>query len=157
MTPNILDLRQERCPMALLLAKRHSVKLEVGQSLIIYVSDNSSMKDIVTFLSKCFMTSSLRFALINAIISSSLKRNCSQMLKWSIVGINDVSLIPTLSVWLPSFPFRFITICGISLAYLIAPLLKAIVLATCLSGPLPISKGLRSKNPFGDVGDLNVL
>ncbi|WP_052878919.1 sulfurtransferase TusA family protein [Vibrio coralliirubri] len=52
MTPNILDLRQERCPMALLLAKRHSVKLEVGQSLSIYVSDNSSMKDIVTYLSK---------------------------------------------------------------------------------------------------------
>lgn len=52
MTPNILDLRQERCPMALLLAKRHSVKLEVGQSLSIYVSDNSSMKDIVTFLLK---------------------------------------------------------------------------------------------------------
>ena len=52
MTPNILDLRQERCLMALLLAKRHSVKLEVGQSLSIYVSDNSSMKDIVTFLSK---------------------------------------------------------------------------------------------------------
>ncbi|MCG9676024.1 sulfurtransferase TusA family protein [Vibrio chagasii] len=52
MTPNILDLRQERCPMALLLAKRHSVKLEVGQSLSIYVSDSSSMKDIVTFLSK---------------------------------------------------------------------------------------------------------
>ncbi|WP_135444108.1 sulfurtransferase TusA family protein [Vibrio tasmaniensis] len=52
MTPNILDLRQERCPIALLLAKRHSVKLEVGQSLSIYVSDNSSMKDIVTFLSK---------------------------------------------------------------------------------------------------------
>ncbi|MEZ8575643.1 sulfurtransferase TusA family protein [Vibrio splendidus] len=52
MTPNILDLRQERCPMALLLAKRHSVKLEVGQALSIYVSDNSSMKDIVTFLSK---------------------------------------------------------------------------------------------------------
>ncbi|MEZ9174946.1 sulfurtransferase TusA family protein [Vibrio kanaloae] len=52
MTPNILDLRQERCPMALLLAKRHSVKLEVGQSLSIYVSDNSSMKDIVRFLSQ---------------------------------------------------------------------------------------------------------
>ncbi|MFA0056780.1 MULTISPECIES: sulfurtransferase TusA family protein [Vibrio] len=52
MTPNILDLRQERCPMALLLAKRHSVKLEVGQSLSIYVSDHSSMKDIVSFLSK---------------------------------------------------------------------------------------------------------
>ncbi|MFI3276101.1 sulfurtransferase TusA family protein [Vibrio sp.] len=51
MTPNILDLRQERCPMAL-LAKRHSVKLEVGQTLSIYVSDISSMKDIVTFLSK---------------------------------------------------------------------------------------------------------
>ncbi len=55
MTPNILDLRQERCPMALLLAKRHSVKLEVGQSLSIYVSDNnSSMKDIVTFCSRSF-------------------------------------------------------------------------------------------------------
>jgi TusA-related sulfurtransferase len=52
MTPNILDLRQERCPIALLLAKRHSVKLEAGQSLSIYISDNSSMKDIVRFLSK---------------------------------------------------------------------------------------------------------
>ena len=26
MEPNILDLRQERCPMALLLAKRHTKK-----------------------------------------------------------------------------------------------------------------------------------
>ena len=52
MKPNILDLRQERCPMALLLAKRHSVKLENGQSLLIHIADQSSMTDIVSFLSK---------------------------------------------------------------------------------------------------------
>lgn len=49
MKPNILDLRQERCPMALLLAKRHSVKLENGQSLLIHIADQSSMTDIVSF------------------------------------------------------------------------------------------------------------
>ena len=52
MKPNILDLREERCPMALLLAKRYAARLENGQSLLIYISDMSSMKDIVSFLSQ---------------------------------------------------------------------------------------------------------
>ncbi|MGF1755663.1 sulfurtransferase TusA family protein [Vibrio makurazakiensis] len=52
MEPNILDLRTERCPMALLLAKRHTAKLEVGQSLDIYISDKSSMQDTMNFLSR---------------------------------------------------------------------------------------------------------
>ncbi len=38
--------------MALLLAKRHTAKLEAGQSLSIFISDQSSMKDTVNFLSR---------------------------------------------------------------------------------------------------------
>jgi len=52
MKPNILDLRQERCPMALLLAKRHTARLEVGQSLSIYMTDQSSMQDTMNFLKR---------------------------------------------------------------------------------------------------------
>jgi TusA-related sulfurtransferase len=50
MEPNILDLRQERCPMALLLAKRHTKGLTVGEQTQILVSDSNSMKDITRFL-----------------------------------------------------------------------------------------------------------
>ncbi|TFH92040.1 sulfurtransferase TusA family protein [Vibrio ouci] len=50
MEPNILDLRQERCPMALLLAKRHTKGLSVGEQTQILVSDSNSMKDITRFL-----------------------------------------------------------------------------------------------------------
>lgn len=50
MEPNILDLREERCPMALLLAKRRAILLQEGESLSIQVSDTSSMQDIVSFL-----------------------------------------------------------------------------------------------------------
>lgn len=50
MTANILDLRSERCPMALLLAKRRSKILNCGESLTIYVSDQASMSDILRYL-----------------------------------------------------------------------------------------------------------
>lgn len=49
---NLLDLRQERCPMALLLAKRHTKALNEGQQTRIYVSDPSSLSDIKSFLLK---------------------------------------------------------------------------------------------------------
>ena len=49
---NLLDLRQERCPMALSLAKRHTKGLCEGQQTTIYVSDPSSMSDIKHFLLK---------------------------------------------------------------------------------------------------------
>lgn len=52
MEPNILDLRQERCPMALLLAKRHTKALDVGQKTWILVADSSSLKDIELYLRK---------------------------------------------------------------------------------------------------------
>ncbi|EOV0102524.1 sulfurtransferase TusA family protein [Vibrio vulnificus] len=45
-----LDLRQQRCPMSLLLAKRHSAKLSEGSQLVIQLSDQSSMRDIVKYL-----------------------------------------------------------------------------------------------------------
>ncbi|MDN3609398.1 sulfurtransferase TusA family protein [Vibrio ostreicida] len=47
---NLLDLRQERCPMALLLAKRHIKGLVEGEQTSIYVSDPSSLSDIKRFL-----------------------------------------------------------------------------------------------------------
>lgn len=50
MEPGILDLRQERCPMALLLAKRHTQRLSANEHAIILVSDPSSFTDIVQYL-----------------------------------------------------------------------------------------------------------
>lgn len=50
MEPNILDLRQERCPMALLLAKRHTKNLALGEQVLILVSDSSSFADIRHYL-----------------------------------------------------------------------------------------------------------
>ncbi|KOO02118.1 sulfurtransferase TusA family protein [Vibrio nereis] len=52
MEPNILDLRQERCPLALLLAKRHTNGLKVGEQCDILVCDASSMGDIKKYLQK---------------------------------------------------------------------------------------------------------
>lgn len=51
----LLDLREQRCPMALLLAKRHAAEVFQGESsqyqqLVIQVMDNSSKRDIVTYL-----------------------------------------------------------------------------------------------------------
>lgn len=47
-----LDLRKERCPLALLLAKRNVVKLTSGERLDILVTDSSSMNDIISYLEK---------------------------------------------------------------------------------------------------------
>ena len=45
-----LDLREQRCPIALLLAKRHVVALTLGEKCTILVQDASSKSDIVRFL-----------------------------------------------------------------------------------------------------------
>lgn len=50
MEPNILDLRQQRCPLALLLAKRHTVQMNAGESLTILLSDPGSKRDIEAYL-----------------------------------------------------------------------------------------------------------
>lgn len=50
MEPNILDLRKERCPMALLLAKRHTKRLAPGEVCDIYIADPSSKRDIEKYL-----------------------------------------------------------------------------------------------------------
>jgi len=50
MEPGILDLREERCPMALLLAKRYTKRLSVDELAIILVSDPSSFADIAQYL-----------------------------------------------------------------------------------------------------------
>ncbi len=50
MEPNILDLRQQRCPMTLLLAKRHTAQLVTGESVTILINDTSSLKDIESYL-----------------------------------------------------------------------------------------------------------
>ncbi len=52
----LLDLREQRCPMALLLAKRHAAEVFQGETqqyhqLVIQVVDNSSKRDIVNYLS----------------------------------------------------------------------------------------------------------
>ena len=51
----LLDLSQQRCPMALLMAKRHIVNLfhsktEVHQQLMIKIVDSSSKRDIENYL-----------------------------------------------------------------------------------------------------------
>ncbi len=55
MESTLLDLREQRCPMALLLAKRHAEKIFRGDNtqyhkLVIHVSDYSSKQDIVNYL-----------------------------------------------------------------------------------------------------------
>ncbi|PFG55618.1 TusA-related sulfurtransferase [Vibrio sp. ES.051] len=52
----LLDLREQRCPMALLLAKRHAAEAFQGEAqqyhqLVIQVMDSSSKRDIVNYLS----------------------------------------------------------------------------------------------------------
>lgn len=51
----LLDLREQRCPMALLLAKRYTAEAFNGEdhqyhNLVIQVSDRSSKQDIVNYL-----------------------------------------------------------------------------------------------------------
>ncbi len=55
MESTLLDLREQRCPMALLLAKRHAATTfqdgdSQRQKLVIQVSDYSSKQDIVKYL-----------------------------------------------------------------------------------------------------------
>lgn len=45
-----LDLREQRCPMALLLAKRACTLLEQGQQITLYVTDSGALKDIPRYL-----------------------------------------------------------------------------------------------------------
>jgi TusA-related sulfurtransferase len=47
-----LDLREERCPLALLLAKRNIAKLTIGERLDILVTDSSSMGDIISYIER---------------------------------------------------------------------------------------------------------
>ncbi|MCY9802234.1 sulfurtransferase TusA family protein [Vibrio scophthalmi] len=47
-----LDLRAQRCPLALLLAKRHVVAMASGEECAILVKDPSSKSDILRFLSQ---------------------------------------------------------------------------------------------------------
>ncbi|WP_241790445.1 sulfurtransferase TusA family protein [Vibrio genomosp. F10] len=42
----LLDLRAERCPMALLLAKRYVTTLTVGEEAEVILSDESSFQDV---------------------------------------------------------------------------------------------------------------
>jgi len=51
MKPYILDLREERCPMALLRAKKTCTNLR-GDEFIIHIRDSNSMNDIVQFFDK---------------------------------------------------------------------------------------------------------
>ncbi|WP_105903513.1 sulfurtransferase TusA family protein [Vibrio gangliei] len=52
MSVDSLDLRSERCPMALLRAKRECVQLLLNQSLTILVRDKASLNDMVRFFSQ---------------------------------------------------------------------------------------------------------
>ncbi|WP_086982662.1 sulfurtransferase TusA family protein [Vibrio aphrogenes] len=52
MKDNCLDLRAERCPMALLLAKRHSKTLQQHQSLTILSHDQASVVDMTRYFSQ---------------------------------------------------------------------------------------------------------
>ncbi|MBL4830197.1 MAG: sulfurtransferase TusA family protein [Aliivibrio sp.] len=45
-----LDLTLERCPMSLLLTKRHVAKLLPNQGLIITLTEKSALQDIVRYL-----------------------------------------------------------------------------------------------------------
>ncbi|GLT16697.1 hypothetical protein GCM10007938_04730 [Vibrio zhanjiangensis] len=50
MKQDLLDLRYERCPMALLLVKRYTKEMNSGQKAMIYVSGRDSFSDIKRFL-----------------------------------------------------------------------------------------------------------
>ncbi|RXJ71453.1 sirA-like family protein [Veronia nyctiphanis] len=47
-----LDLRDQRCPMSLLLVKRACTGLDKGQGLMIMISDAASEQDIHRYLLK---------------------------------------------------------------------------------------------------------
>ncbi|MDD1792589.1 sulfurtransferase TusA family protein [Enterovibrio makurazakiensis] len=45
-----LDLREHRCPMALLMAKRACATLGQGEQIALYVLDSGTVKDIPRYL-----------------------------------------------------------------------------------------------------------
>ncbi|MGF1908070.1 sulfurtransferase TusA family protein [Vibrio kasasachensis] len=47
-----LDLRDQRCPLSLLLAKRHVMALQEGDQMLILIADPSSKSDIIRFLNQ---------------------------------------------------------------------------------------------------------
>ncbi|MBD1556002.1 sulfurtransferase TusA family protein [Vibrio sp. S9_S30] len=46
-----LDLCEERCPMALLIAKRRAASLKRKETLVIQVHDKSSIQDMIRYFS----------------------------------------------------------------------------------------------------------
>lgn len=52
MEPILLDLRQQRCPIALLLAKRATAALLHNQSLTILIADPASLHDIEQYMAQ---------------------------------------------------------------------------------------------------------
>ncbi|KQB09041.1 sulfurtransferase TusA family protein [Vibrio metoecus] len=52
MEPNILDLREQRCPLALLLAKRATAALLPNESLTILIADPASLRDIEQYMAQ---------------------------------------------------------------------------------------------------------
>ncbi|WP_428789371.1 sulfurtransferase TusA family protein [Vibrio profundum] len=50
MKPNFLDLRDERCPRALLLAKRHIARLDIRDIATIELTELTSLQDIEHYL-----------------------------------------------------------------------------------------------------------
>lgn len=51
MEPALLNLTTERCPMALLIAKRAVHALDVGDTLEIHITDTGARQDIPRYLS----------------------------------------------------------------------------------------------------------
>ena len=49
---NRLDLRQVRCPMALVLLKQQLLKLEINDTLEVLFIEQSVMQDILLYLDK---------------------------------------------------------------------------------------------------------
>lgn len=52
LSATLLDLREQRCPMALLLAKRASDTLLCGETLTLLLTDTASSTDIFHFLTQ---------------------------------------------------------------------------------------------------------
>lgn len=52
MEPIILDLREQRCPMTLLLVKRAAAALSPGESLTILIADPASQRDIEKYIAQ---------------------------------------------------------------------------------------------------------
>ncbi|WP_261815736.1 sulfurtransferase TusA family protein [Vibrio gallicus] len=51
MRSSVIDLTEHRCPMSLLLAKRASLELTVGESIKFMVTELSSIEDMIRYFS----------------------------------------------------------------------------------------------------------